>query len=316
MPIIEGMVSVIVPTHNRAQYLKLALLSILKQSYELVEIIVIANGCNDETENAVNEIKSHTQAAIIFLNFTEVLGGAKARNIGLDKARGEYIAFLDDDDTWHPDKLKTQIQLLNEKKLAIVSTSYFYVYIANDQSERTRAVGALLGRCFTLEDLYYENILGSFSFCLTKKSYIGKSRINENLTALQDWDLWFKILLNTELPAYISPAQHAYYRLYGHRISSCLPQVIKAQKYFLQYWKNTLNPPSIAYHKMRTRCFELRTQPNIFYRCIVGLGLSIKIVKTMFYSPYRRNIYVYIHYILLSIIDVDAFYMKLWQRKK
>ncbi len=328
---VAGMVSVIVPTHNRARLLRQALASILAQRYPLIDIIVIANGCRDETAHVVRDMQAtghkavavghaagHTppvpQVTWTFLEFEETLGGARARNIGLDAARGDYVAFLDDDDLWHPDKLMTQVQLLNQYRCAIVGTQYFYLYGDNQYRPAGGPVCATGGSTeLSIKDLSCENSLGGFSLCVTRKSCIGHSRIHEGLDALQDWDLWLKILRNTGLPARISPSRHVYYRLGSERLSGRYTRVAGAQKLFLQSWHMVLDEPSINYHHMRTWCVQLKRQTgkNVL-RCIIHSGW---IVKTIFHSRERGNIKRYIHYLLLPILDIDAVRVWIWKRR-
>lgn len=310
------LVSVIVPTHNRAKFLKQALLSILQQSYSRIEIIVVANGCNDNTEHVVSEIKSNVKRkphpehspAIVFLNVEETLGGAKARNIGIDHASGEYIAFLDDDDIWHVDKLKTQIRVLQRYHCALVGANFFYLY---GNKNRYLPAGRLKQGMIGWQDLTCENSLGGFSLCMTKKSYLGKSRINEELTALQDWDLWLKILQNSGLSARIDTARHVYMRVDGNRISNSVSTVIHAQKLFLQFWQHCLDEPSIHYHQMRTLCMQLKIAENKkLHRYILNLG---GIVKTIFRSHEKANFKRYVHYLLMPLVDLDAARIILWK---
>ncbi len=298
---IEEMVSVIVPTHNRSELLRQAVDSIVRQCYPLIEIIVIANGCRDDTESIVAKIQYKHPKTIIFLKFDETLGGGKARNIGIDKAQGEYIAFLDDDDRWHPDKLATQVKLLNEYRCSIVGTNFYYLY---GKGNHPRPAGRLSKGSMRFQDLFYENSLGGFSLCLTKKSYIGDSRINEHLEALQDWDLWCKIAKNTNLPLRISPAYHGYSRIDRERISNRYSNVVGAQQLFLQQWQNDLDDPSINYHKMRIFCHRIKIQRVKKLRRYV---MNIRwVIKTIYNSPERLRLKRYVHYLLLPFVDIDA----------
>lgn len=297
----DGLASIIIPTHNRSESLKNSIFSVLKQSYQNIEIIIIANGCHDYTTTIVNEIKNSNHSKhIIYLKFVEALGGGKARNIGIAHASGEYIAFLDDDDSWHPDKLLEQIKLLNSNKYSIVGTDYIYVY--DDWNKTHKTPGKTIKRVVRLEDMYYENCLGSFSFCTTKKAYLHNSRINEDLDALQDWDLWLKILIQSGKPAYIHKARHVYYRVGGKSISSNLQQVVKAQKIFINAWSHLLEAPSMDYHNMRTARLELKIKnQQQGEHC---LGKFYRTCRTIFYSPYRYNIKRYIYYTLIPVVDI------------
>lgn len=99
-------VSVIIPTHNRPDFLPRAIKSVLDQSYQDFEIIVIDDGLKTRAESIVKEIND---PRITYIQHDTEKGGAAARNTGIKAARGEFIAFLDDDDEWLPDKLKIQV---------------------------------------------------------------------------------------------------------------------------------------------------------------------------------------------------------------
>lgn len=325
----KGLVSVIIPTHNRAALLRAAVASVFAQRGVFarghLEIIIIANGCTDNTAAIIAEWQRDFPQTVVAQQFAERLGGAKARNIGLDHARGEYIAFLDDDDRWHEDKLQTQLAILERGQHAIVGTNFVYVYgRAGDRKDERkderngvrqdqhRYAAPTAAPTVHLHDLYYENQLGSFSFCVTKRAYIAHSRIDEKLDALQDWDLWLKILLNAGLPAYINPAHHAYQRIDGRRLSNHFTQVIAAQRLFLNAWQHHLDPASIRYHRMRTDCLTLKVRAHGKYGkyCLQG-G---RVIKAIFQSPYRYHPKKYAHYLALPLLDIDRFRVRFWTR--
>ncbi len=109
-------VSIVIPTSgNRADLLRQALKSVLTQTYHDYEIIVIENGPQERSKETVQEfIKSGTPIRYFY---SSELNGANARNIGVRESKGQYIAFLDDDDTWFPEKLKEQVSFLKQNEL-------------------------------------------------------------------------------------------------------------------------------------------------------------------------------------------------------
>ena len=100
-------ISIILPTFNRSRYLPLALDSILAQTYRDLEVIVVDDGSTDDTGQVV--VPYSGQIRYIY---RENQGRGAARNAGLEHATGEYIAFLDSDDLWYPDKLERQVTVL------------------------------------------------------------------------------------------------------------------------------------------------------------------------------------------------------------
>ncbi|MHB1286996.1 MAG: glycosyltransferase family 2 protein [Leptospirales bacterium] len=114
------MISVILPTHNRATLVTLAVESVLNQTFQDIELIVVDDGSTDNTEETLRPYLSR----IHYIHQSQG-GPGKARNRGIQEARGEYIAFIDDDDIWLPFKLELQIGLLlKHPELALVCTNF------------------------------------------------------------------------------------------------------------------------------------------------------------------------------------------------
>ncbi|MFA0521746.1 glycosyltransferase family 2 protein, partial [Vibrio sp. 10N.222.55.E8] len=99
-------VSVIIPTYNCLDYLPKAIGSVIKQTHQDIEIIIIDDNSNDGTSTYLASIDDER---IIKLS-TLGVGAPQARNLGIEKASGEYIAFLDADDFWYPDKIERQLE--------------------------------------------------------------------------------------------------------------------------------------------------------------------------------------------------------------
>ena len=101
-------ISVVVPTYNRRDLLQRALESAQKQTYADIEIIVVSDGSTDGTKETV-EGAAADDARIRFIELSPSRGGNAARNAGIEAATGDYVAFLDDDDKWLPEKLEKQM---------------------------------------------------------------------------------------------------------------------------------------------------------------------------------------------------------------
>lgn len=114
-------VSVLVPTYNRAHLLDRCLNSILFQTYQNFEIIVVDDGSTDNTKEIINRFKDQS---IRYFRHKQNRGEGAARNTGLKEARGDYIAFLDSDDEWLPEKLEKQMKIFERlsEKVGIVYT--------------------------------------------------------------------------------------------------------------------------------------------------------------------------------------------------
>lgn len=104
---ITPLVSIIVPTNKRIEYLKKCIESIIQQTYTNFEVLIISDGQDTDTQKTVLEYQ--TDKRIFFYQYTKTSLPAAIRNFGLSHAKGQYIAFCDDDDFWDKDKLKKQI---------------------------------------------------------------------------------------------------------------------------------------------------------------------------------------------------------------
>ncbi|GAB4534529.1 MAG: hypothetical protein Tsb0014_20820 [Pleurocapsa sp.] len=107
----QPLISIVIPTYNRADVLGRAIASVLEQSYPYWELIVVDDASEDNTAEIIQKIGDHR---IHYLRHQTNLGGSQARNTGIDRATGKYIAFLDSDDVWLVNKLETQLQLIQE----------------------------------------------------------------------------------------------------------------------------------------------------------------------------------------------------------
>ena len=110
------MVSVIIPTYNRAHLIKRSALSVLNQTYSNLELIIVDDGSTDNTEKIV---KSINDDRVIYIKQPNQ-GACAARNNGINHAKGEFIAFHDSDDVWHQDKLEKQLETLRRTKADLV----------------------------------------------------------------------------------------------------------------------------------------------------------------------------------------------------
>jgi glycosyltransferase involved in cell wall biosynthesis len=238
------LVSVIVPTHNRGDMLEDAIKSILLQTYENIEIIVVVDGCTDGTEYNLEKYKQDNRF-IIIVSQTNI-GGGEARNIGIDNASGEYLAFLDDDDYWHENKVSKQVKAFQEHEdVCIVGCNYY------SMKDNVKVPESDLPEYITLNDMFYRNIVGSFSFCMLRRKVVGDLRITNNLKASQDWELWINVLLNNCLKIYILKDHLVNYnRSNEHkRLSNSYTSAHHSYVQFVKIFWKFMNVSQRNYHK-------------------------------------------------------------------
>jgi len=112
---VKPLVTVIIPCFNSEIFIQDCIRSVLQQTYENIEIILIDDGSTDGT---LLKLKEFETEIIILRKQNE--GAASARNLGIQNSNGIYIAFLDSDDVWHPEKIEKQLRLMIEKNLDLV----------------------------------------------------------------------------------------------------------------------------------------------------------------------------------------------------
>ena len=182
------LVSVIIATHNRAHVISQAIESVLSQTFEDYEIIVVDDGSSDGTAGLLRERYAEK---VVYISKETNAGLSAARNTGIQAARGRYVAILDDDDLWLPEKLEMQIGLMEEKpSLGLVYCNSFTV------NEHDEVLGEIKGtqKGAIFDEVLSSNCLGPPSgILLQKKVFAETGYFDENLTALEDWDLWIRV---------------------------------------------------------------------------------------------------------------------------
>ena len=180
-------VSVIMPVYNCATYAEEAIRSVLAQTLGDFELLVIDDGSTDDTF-AVAERIAAEDARVIALQNPENMGVSRTRNRGLDMARGEYIAFLDGDDRWHPEKLRVQVARMQAENAALSYTSYAIVDANGDPSKAAYIVPERV----TFNSLLSENVIGCSTVMLTR-AVASEHRFVTDFYH-EDYCLWLDIL--------------------------------------------------------------------------------------------------------------------------
>ncbi len=122
----DELVSVIIPYYKKRNSVKETVISVINQNYDSLEILIIYDDTNSNDLEFLQEI-SKLDKRIKIINNNKRLGAGLSRNIGIEQSNGIYIAFIDADDAWAPDKLKDQISFMKKNNYQISHTSYFIV---------------------------------------------------------------------------------------------------------------------------------------------------------------------------------------------
>lgn len=181
-------VSVVIPTHDRATVLPRALNSVLSQTYSDLEVLVVDDHSADETGLVVG---AYTDQRVRYLEQDQNLNGvAAARNLGLRKAVGEFVAFLDDDDEWLPEKLAKQIPLFDsDARVGLV-----YAGAVNIYSEERSAVRVAEHRGYIYREMLVRNRIHGLSGVVIRRNLVREvGFFDETLPAIEDYDYWVRI---------------------------------------------------------------------------------------------------------------------------
>lgn len=179
------MISVIMPVYNGERFIRETIESVLHQTFQNFEFIIINDGSVDSTQQIIS---SYDDKRIVLLNMPSNQGVSNARNIGTDSARGEFIAFCDADDLYDPSRLQIQLDFLTSNPAVDVCGSYFIV-LENGQEK-------LIEHPITDQGIKEHFFTGN---CIGQPSVMGKSaafrqyKYNPELQASEDYDLWARM---------------------------------------------------------------------------------------------------------------------------
>lgn len=184
------MISVIIPSYNSDKYIGEAIRSVLRQTCTDYEIIVIDDGSTDRTREIIEN------------NFPKVRyfyipnqGVSRARNYGIQMARGEFIAFLDADDLWLPEKLEKQLNVFNaDKELMLVFTEH-QVFDANGFWKAKSSKKKRLMRGDVVKNIFLYSHVTTSTVTVRRHAFQETGFFEEDLKAAEDDNLWMRIAL-------------------------------------------------------------------------------------------------------------------------
>lgn len=200
-------VSIIIPTYNREEYICETVQSVLNQSYKDIEIVVVDDGSKDNTLQKLGKFERSIK--IITQKNSE---RAISRNHGAKVTSGEYLSFLDSDDLWERDKLKKQIEILdNNKDFILVYGKCLRVNQARQEiKSKNRQLQGYSGNVF--ENLLMRNFITSPT-PLIRREYFNKTNgFESRYIPYEDWEFWIRFSMLGKF--YFLPVPLAYYRIH------------------------------------------------------------------------------------------------------
>jgi len=183
------LVTVIIPTYNRAHLLNRAIRSVLSQTFQDWELIVVDDGSTDNTEEIV---KGFSDSRLHYIRHKVNCGAPAARNTGIKMAQGDYIAFLDSDDEWLPEKLEKQLKIFenSEDEVGVVYTGAVFI---DEETGKVRIKKPWAKGKIFLEELAF-NPVGSTSRVMVKRECFDKcGGFDEEMESNEDWEIWIRL---------------------------------------------------------------------------------------------------------------------------
>ena len=250
----KDFVSVIIPTHNRADIVERAVKSVLNQTYQKFEIIVISDGSEDNTD-AVMERICNEDPRIRYISYHPAKGGNIARNIGIDNAKCDFIAFLDDDDEWHPDKIEKQLSVFSrDKEIGLVCTGTNGVYL----KENARFTYIPPAPYDSSRKILIKNCIGSTTTVMIRAELLRKcGKFDPILKALQDYDLWIRICQETKIGVVAEPCVEYYNYSGNNQISQNTEKYVDAIDYISHKYNSLIKTLSKKEMRLRNRVMTL-----------------------------------------------------------
>ena len=256
------LVTVYIPTHNRAKLVERAVMSIINQTYKNIEIIVVNDGSSDETLNVLKRLKN--QFGIRYFHLDKPMGACYARNIAIKNANGTYITGLDDDDIF----LEKRIDNL----VSVYSSEYSFLctcMLTEIGKKKYRTTYGYKQGLIGIDQIYYMNFVGNQIFTeLYKMKQIGG--FDESLPSFQDYDMWVRMIKRFGPAKKIETYDYLMYLDHGDRISSSYKKRLSGLELFCEKHAKSMN------HKHRKSMSLLKKsilgEPLSFFEMLSHIG--------------------------------------------
>ncbi|MGB3405557.1 MAG: glycosyltransferase [Microcoleaceae cyanobacterium] len=260
-----SLISIIIPVYNGEKTIQETIFSILNQTYQHFEIIIINDGSTDSTLEVISSIPNPQIKVFSYPNS----GVSASRNRGIALASGEYISFIDADDLWTPDKLEAQLNALQKHPQAAVAYSW------TDWIDESGQVISSGGHHQFSGDVYKHLFLGDFveggSNVLIRKSALDKVGVfDESINFSEDWELWLR--LAAQYQYIVIPRTQILYRI-SHQSASF--NVLQMEKSSLQVIQKAIDNSPQPIEFLQSQCLANR------YKYLI--------CKTLDSYPMRKN---------------------------
>ena len=226
--------SVVIPTYNRVEFLLEAVESVITQTFNDFEVIIVDDGSTDTTVETIGRLADNR---ITLVQNDRGKGGAGTRNAGIFRATGSWIAFLDDDDIWFPEKLQKQHDYLKtvESEVGMIYTGH--VRFKESIAKVYQAfIPTLEGQIFR-ELLYKNSIAGFYSVAIRRDILMTLEGLDERFPAQQDHDLYTRVARDYKVACLPEPLVYVRFSEEG-RITTNVSRRLKSSQLFFEKYES------------------------------------------------------------------------------
>lgn len=258
----ELKVSAIVPTYNRGYSISRALKSIEEQTQSVHEILVVDDGSTDDTQKII----SQKHPAVRVIKNPTNRGVSSARNLGISSSTGSHLAFLDSDDTWHPEKIEKQLHFCQQEPKVNINHCN-EIWMKNGKIFNQKLYHQKFGG-----DLFEQSLLRcmiSPSAVMIKKTLLAKyGGFDEGLPACEDYDLWLRIT-SREVIGYIDSPMVTKYGGHADQLSKTTTAL---DKYRIHAIKKLIDQGDLKPTHLESAINVLRTKLEIYLKGAIRRG--------------------------------------------
>lgn len=251
------MVSAIITTYKRPpEIVKRAAQSVLGQTYKDIELIIVDDSPSSyELREDVRKMAESLGRRVRYIQHEKNMGACAARNTGIRNARGEFIAFLDDDDEWLANKIQLQTEEMN--KNPEISLVYCGWYIFYAEENRVVKPKVKFHKGYIYKKLIMDNFIGSTSFPLIRKSVFEEiGCFNVEMKAAQDYEMWLRIVRKYAV-SYVKEPLVRYYVHEGEQITKNYRAKLEALE--------RVNELNMGYLKKHPKAYSIRIMKLLLF---------------------------------------------------
>lgn len=225
------LVSIILPYYRKKKFISKTIHSIINQTYKNFELLIIYDDTDKSDLSFIKKIKKNDKRIKLIINKNN-MGAGHSRNIGIKKAKGKFIAFIDSDDIWKKEKIMTQLKVMKEKKCNISHTSYLIM------NEKSQVIGKRIAKDLDWFDLQYSCDIG-LSTSMIRTQILNKIKF-PSIKTKEDYVLWLRLTKKGNKIVSIKKPLVYWRKLKNSLSSSTTTKLINGYKVYRIYLKQSV----------------------------------------------------------------------------